>query len=66
MAIYVEHWAVMDNPYGNRIEFAYSDEQREQGFVGFMRNEHFKHHHVGTHVRLLRVDRLEDTEREGE
>ena len=66
MAIYIEHWEVMDNPHGNRIDFAYSDEQREQGLVGFMRHEHFEKNGVGVLVRLLRVDRIEDTEREGE
>ena len=66
MAIYIEHWEVMGNPYGNRIDFAYSDEQREQGIVGFMRDEHFTKNDVGALARLLRVDRIEDTEREGE
>lgn len=66
MAIYIEHWEVMDNPCGNRIDFAYTDEQREQGMAGFMRNEHFKENCAGAFVRLMRVDRIEDTEREGE
>lgn len=66
MAIYIEHWEVMDNPCGNRIDFAYTDEQREQGLIGFMRHEHFEENGVGALVRLLRVDRIEDTEREGE
>ena len=66
MAIYIEHWEVMDNPCGNRIDFAYTEEQREQGIVGFMRDEHFTENGVGALVRLLRVDRIEDTEREGE
>ena len=65
MAIYIEHWEVMDNPRGNRIDFAYSDGQREQGIVGFMRDEHFTENGVGALVRLLRVDRIED-ERKGE
>ena len=66
MALYIEHWEVMDNPHGNRIDFAYSDEQREQGLIGFMRNELFEENGVGALVRLLRVDRIEQTEREGE
>lgn len=66
MAIYIEHWKVLDNPWGNRIDFAYTDEEREQGMVGFMRDEHFEENGVGALVRLLRVDRIEDTEREGE
>lgn len=63
MAIYIEHWEVMDSPYGDRIDFAYSDEQREQGLIGFMRDELFEENGVGALVRLLRVDRIEDTER---
>lgn len=43
-----------------------TNEQREQGMVGFMRDEHFEENGVGALVRLLRVDRIEDTEREGE
>ena len=66
MAIYIERWEVMDSPCGNRIDFAYSDEQREQGLIGFMRHEHFEKNGVGALVRLLRVDRIDDTEREGE
>ena len=66
MAIYIEHWEVMDNPCGNRIDFAYTDAQREQGMVGFMRDEHFNENGVGALVRLMRVDRIEGTEREGE
>lgn len=66
MAIYIERWEVMNNPYGNRIEFAYSDEQREQGLVNLLRHEHFKHHHVGAYARLLHVNRIGDTEKEDE
>ncbi len=66
MAINIEHWEVMDNPCGNRIDFAYTDEQREQGLIGFMRHELFEENGVGALVRLLRVDKIEDTEREGE
>ena len=66
MAIYIERWEVMDNPRGNRISFAYSDEQREQGMVGFMRDEFFEENGVGALVRLFRVDKIEDAEREGE
>ena len=62
MAVYIEHWEVKDNPCGNRIDFAYSDEQREQGLVGFMRDEYFEQNGVGALVRLLKVDRIE-TER---
>ena len=64
MAIYIEHWEVMDNPYGNRIDFAYSDEQREQGMVGFMRDEHFEENGVGALVRLLSVDRIKEERKE--
>ncbi len=63
MAIYIEHWEVMDSPYGNRIDFAYSDEQREQGLIGFMRHEFFEENGVGVLVRLLHVDKIEDVER---
>ena len=66
MAIYIEHWDVMDNPCGNRIDFAYTDEQREQGLIGFRRHELFEEKGVGALIRLLRVDRIEDTEREDE
>ena len=66
MAIYIEHWEVMDNPYGNRIDFAYTDEEREQGFVPFKRDLLLEENGGGAFVRLLRVDRIEDTEREGE
>ena len=66
MAIYIERWEVMDNPRGNRISFAYSDEQRNQGLVGFMRHEFFEENDIGGLVRLLRVDRIEDMEREDE
>ena len=66
MAIYIEHWEVMDNPCGNRIDFAYSDEQRSQGLVGFMRHEFFEENGIGALIRPLRVDRIEDTEREDE
>ena len=66
MAIYIEHWEVLDNPYGNRIDFAYTDEQREQGMVGFMRDEHFEENEVGALVRLLRVDRIEEERKESE
>ena len=66
MAIYIEHWEVMDNPCGNRIDFAYTDEQREQGMVGYMRHEFFEENGVGPLVRLLSTDRIEDKEREGE
>jgi len=66
MAIYIEHWEVMDNPYGNRLNFAYTDEEREQGVVGFMRDELMEQNGCGALVRLLRVDRIEDTKREGE
>ena len=64
MAIHIEHWEVMDNPYGNRIDFAYTDEQRDQGLIGFMRDELFEENGVGAFVRprLLHVDRIEDTE----
>ena len=66
MGIYIEHWEVMDNIWVNRIDFAYTDEQREQGMIGFMRHEFFEENGVGASVRLLRVDRIEDTEREDE
>ena len=66
MAIYIERWEVLDNPYGNRIDFAYTDEQREQGLVGFMRDEHFEENGVGALVRLLRVDRIEEERKESE
>lgn len=64
MAIYIEHWEVTDTPCGNRIDFAYSDEQREQGLVGFMRHEHFEENRVGVPARLLRVDRIDDERKE--
>ena len=60
MAIYIEHWEVADNPYGNRIDFAYTDEQREQGIIGFMRDELMEENGCGALVRLLRVDKIED------
>lgn len=66
MAIYIERWEVMNNSVTARISFAYSDEQREQGVVGFMRDEFFEENGIGSLVRLLRVDRIEDTEREDE
>ena len=56
----------MDNSYGDRIDFAYTDEQREQGVIGFMRYELFKENGVGALIRLLHVNRIEDEHKENE
>ena len=67
MAIYIEHWEVTDNPYSNRIDFVYTDEQREQGLlISLMRHAFFEENGVGVPARLLRVNRIEDMEREDE
>lgn len=60
--IYIEHWAVEDNPFGNRLSFAFTDEERDQGFVPFKRDLLLEKYGGGAFVRLLRVDRIEDDE----
>lgn len=60
--IYIEHWEVEDNPFGNRLSFAFTDEDRYQGFVPFTRDLLLEKNGGGAFVKLLRVDRIEDEE----